>query len=633
MERIRTIVRLVAALAMTSAVVGGAPTSAQDTSPIGAYFTPTPPCRLLDTRTGATSPHTSDGPETVWRVQTVSRCGTPTRVAAVALTVTTVRATGDGFLTVQSAGTRERTTSNLNYRPARAVANTVIVAPSPEGAVDIRTTTAVDVLVDINGVFVETEQPVAAGRLVPVEPRRILDSRTGGAIGEGIVQRGVTGYGAGDVDIDLSEVLPDDGAIAVAVTVTAADSEPGFLSAHPTGASRPQASILNLDAHDPTRATTTLLPLSDDGLLTVFRSAPGHLIVDLWGYFTGPSAAVSADGLFVPESPVRVWDSRVDGDPLHPGGRLTRPVAPAAASVAALNITSVGATGDGYLTVGAAGQPRPATSNLNYRWTEPVAAATLVRNTTAGVTFWSHAGSHVIVDRLGWFTGGAADAVAEPDRNPMPSAGGRVLFVSDSSFAGIRWNGALGWLQGADFDARLESCRRLIGVSCRGREGYAPPTALREVRSVVPGTVDVLVVGTGYNDSGTQFRNGFEQVMTAARAARIERVVWITYREPVTYRSPSQLSNAATFTANNRVLREALASGAWPELHLLDWDAHSWGMDRWVASDGVHFTVEGAREAALFVTRALAHYDRRPCGTVGGHSEPGGWCADPTGLR
>src|SRR5690606_1057648 len=158
-----------------------------------------------------------------------SRCGTPDRSAAAALTVTAVRATSDGYLTVQPAGTPDPITSNVNYRPGRAVANTVIVAPSPDGAIDVRTSSQVDVIVDINGVFVETDDPVAAGRLVPVEPRRILDTRTGGPDDGATVQRGVTGYGAGDVHIDLRGVLPVDDAIAVAVTVTAAESEPGFL--------------------------------------------------------------------------------------------------------------------------------------------------------------------------------------------------------------------------------------------------------------------------------------------------------------------------------------------------------------------------------------------------------------------
>src|SRR5690606_7640356 len=152
-----------------------------------------------------------------------------------------------------------------------------------------------------------------------------------------------------------------------------------------------------------------LLPLTDDRRLTAYRSAPGHLVVDLCGYFPGPSAALSSDGLFAAEPPARAGASRDDGVPLHPGARLTRQPAPAAPARAALNLPPVGATGGGYFTVGAAGRPKPATSNLNYRWTEPVAAATLVRNTTSGATFWSHAGSHVVVDRLGWFTGGATD--------------------------------------------------------------------------------------------------------------------------------------------------------------------------------------------------------------------------------
>ena len=90
-------------------------------------------------------------------------------------------------------------------------------------------------------------------------------------------------------------------------------------------------------------------------------------------------------------------------------------------------------------------------------------------------------------------------------------------------------------------------------------------------------------------------------------------------------------TNATTFANHNRTLRAADASGAWPELRLLDWNAHSAGRSGWVTSDGVHVTVDGAREAALFISRGLAHADRRPCGEFGGAVAAGGWCADPTG--
>src|SRR5690606_25113999 len=99
--RISTIVRLVAmvatvaVVAIASASVGGAPAGAQDAGTGRASFAPTEPCRLLDTRTGETSPHARDGRATVWRVRTTSRCGTPDRIAAAALTVTAVRATSD----------------------------------------------------------------------------------------------------------------------------------------------------------------------------------------------------------------------------------------------------------------------------------------------------------------------------------------------------------------------------------------------------------------------------------------------------------------------------------------------------------------------------------------------------------
>jgi hypothetical protein len=205
-----------------------------------------------------------------------------------------------------------------------------------------------------------------------------------------------------------------------------------------------------------------------------------------------------------------------------------------------------------------------------------------------------------------------------------------VLIIGDSSFAGIRWNGELGSLQGADFDARLESCRRLIGASCSGREGYRPLTALDDLWSVTPGRYSTAVIATGYNDAADTFPFAVEAILTAARAKGIDRVVWVTYRENVDYVSPSSVSNAATFVANNAVLRSAVASGAYPELMLADWSRYSAARPDWFISDGVHFTTTGARAAAEYVSRVLAASERRPCpAAIGGATTPGGWCADP----
>ena len=53
-------------------------------------------------------------------------------------------------------------------------------------------------------------------------------------------------------------------------------------------------------------------------------------------------------------------------------------------------------------------------------------------------------------------------------------------------------------------------------------------------------------------------------------------------------------------------------------------------MDRWLAADGVHLTSIGAQEAARYVSRTLAAFERRPCPVgIGGTATAGGWCASP----
>jgi hypothetical protein len=348
------------------------------------------------------------------------------------------------------------------------------------------------------------------------------------------------------------------------------------------------------------------------------------------GWFTGASAPASADGLFVPQGPARVWDSRTTADPIHRGGTVEQQVlgVPAAAVVA--NVTVVDPTGWGFVTVYAAGGPVPDVSSLNYRWRQPVAALTVSRVSERGVAISSYAGVHVLVDVAGWFTGEPATAIGPLPVNAPPSPDAPVVMISDSSFAGIRWGGALGFLQGAVWDARLESCRRLIGASCRGREGYAPRNAVEELSSTVPGANRAVVVATGYNDWAGLFPIGVDALIRQARAKGIDRVIWLTYRENVGYVSPSAASNAASFSVNNASLRSAAASGRYPELILADWDSYSRSRPSWLASDGVHLTAAGVPEAAAYLSRKLASLERRPCPPgLGGPTVRGGWCADP----
>jgi hypothetical protein len=612
---------LVAVALLVATLVAASPTSvaaerapAQAVAAGSTVLLPVTPCRLFDSRE---TRHAGRLDASSWRVQVTQRCNIPVGARAAALSIVATNTWGPGFVTAWPSGSTRPTVSSLNYVAGSTVSNSAVVQLGGGGAIDVYTHAPADVVVDVTGVFVDASGPATAGRYVPATPVRLLDTRT-------TAQRG-----SSELRIALPAGVPAD-ATALAVSVTAVDAaSAGFLTVYPAGTTRPFVSVVNTDQQNRTRASLALVPVTSDGFV-VYRHMPTDVVIDFWGWFTGATAEASTAGLFVPQAPVRAWDSRMSHDPVHAGGTVEKSLAPPGSSAIIANVTVAEPVGAGFASIFAAGTARPFVSSVNYRWTHPVGALTLTRVSTRGVGVHSSAGVHVIVDVAGSFTGTPVAATLGPPTNPFPRADSSVLMISDSAFAGIRWGGALPLLQGAAWDARLESCRRLIGVSCRGREGYAPPTAVAELSSVPAGAYRVLVVATGYNDWSGLFPSGVEAVMSRARAKGIDRVVWLTYREKVGYVSPGGASNQATFAANNGHLLSVLASGRYPELILADWNSYSRWRPSWLTSDGVHLTAEGAPQAAMYVSRKLAFLERRPCPLgIGGRTTPGGWCADP----
>jgi hypothetical protein len=189
----------------------------------------------------------------------------------------------------------------------------------------------------------------------------------------------------------------------------------------------------------------------------------------------------------------------------------------------------------------------------------------------------------------------------------------KVLVVSDSSLAALRWYAAAKTaLLGADFTLDLESCRRVQGVSCKGRETRIPPTVLTVVKARAAG-FDTLVVFAGYNDTTLSVSRGFDRVVKEARARGVKRIVWSTLRINVDYQSPGIVSNNATFVSTNKVLRAKIATGKYPDVVLLDWAGYSASESSWFVTDGVHFTSIGTWAAADYLTRKLAFLDGRAC--------------------
>jgi hypothetical protein len=192
----------------------------------------------------------------------------------------------------------------------------------------------------------------------------------------------------------------------------------------------------------------------------------------------------------------------------------------------------------------------------------------------------------------------------------------RATIMSDSASAGIRWNGALGGLQGFEVGDRLESCRRLVVASCQGREGRCPNTLLVWIGLLPrPDAREVLIIASGYNDLDVEVAVSAREVLDAALATGDETIAWVTYRVSVDY---LLLLDQNVEVANHEVVNEELYLLAAQDEHsvLQLWDltgdtrtAFHWFNDE----DGVHQKELGSWGVADWVSRKMAQLDGRPC--------------------
>jgi hypothetical protein len=268
-----------------------------------------------------------------------------------------------------------------------------------------------DVLVDVNGYFPDLSAFVSLEA-----PARVLDSRNpGGHTIDGQTQ--ALGRVAAGKTFELpiagrAGVPTGAASVAINVTVVAAGGD-GFLTVFPCGQPVPDASNLNFTSGQ-TIPNEVIAKIGTGGKLCLYSSATTDILVDVAGYF--PDALG-----FVPlVAPTRLLDTRKPGGrtadgQYQAGGRVAggvtfelpvsgRTGVPAAAASVALNVTVVGASDPGYLTVFPCGQPVPEASNLNFVRGLTVPNAVLSEAGNGGkVCLYSSAPTDVLVDVTGYF--------------------------------------------------------------------------------------------------------------------------------------------------------------------------------------------------------------------------------------
>lgn len=377
------------------------------------------PVRFLDTRPGsAVGPSALVGrtwPGEIRRLPIAGVRDVPTTATSVAINVVTVAPDRRSY--VQALPLWQAAVggySNLNTDAGgQNRANFAIVPIADDGTVALYGTAAGHLVVDVLGWFEPVDGPVAAGRFVSLPtPQRLVDTRrTGGPLTTGTTLAVPTPAG-----------LPTGEVGALVVTVTAvAPSAVGWLQALPAG--RPDVigttSTVNTSPGS-TAASTAIVPVGPAGLAVHADFGPGgngHVLVDAVGYVTGPSAPASPEGMFVPVTPTRAFDSRPSGGPLADGQTVLVSAAaagvPTSADAVMWNLTVVGAARRGFASGWAADAEPPSTSLLN--WTVPsevraAAAVTAVASASARFRLDDQGApeggalGHFLADVFGYFT-------------------------------------------------------------------------------------------------------------------------------------------------------------------------------------------------------------------------------------
>ncbi len=245
------------------------------------------------------------------------------------------------------------------------------------------------------------------GGFVALSPTRYVDTR---------YTLPVAAMGTLDLLIAGRNGIPSDAsAVSVNITVTQ-PTAPGYIAAYPTG-SVPNSSTLNFVAGQ-TVPNAAIVRIGTGGSITLKNASVGttHIIVDVTGYYRIATSQMA--GVYVPQTPVRLADSRTTGG-VAPWTDLVVDVSAQLAAAlgtdtagasAVLNVTTTSPQAQGYATAYPSDSPLPNSSTLNFVQNKTVANMAIVRVGADGrirVRNASVGATQLIVDLSGFFKGGA----------------------------------------------------------------------------------------------------------------------------------------------------------------------------------------------------------------------------------
>ncbi len=433
---------LVASLGLAPLALTASAQVAPHATTSGGTFVAVTPFRLLDTRSS-----TGGQPFGVSSTDTLQITGAgsgaiPTSgVTAVVGNLTALKATSAGYFQAFPASGGLPSVSNLNFAANQTVPNLVTVPVSASGQISIHdylynqsASGSVQGLFDVYGYYT-TNTSGTTGLFNPITPIRIADTRTGSGQPDAGTPLGSKSTTQLTVTGSASGVPTTASAVVLNVTV-AAPTASGYLTVWPAGASQPTASNLNFTAGH-VFANRVIVGVGTSGQVSIFNSfGTTQLIVDVDGYYTGSSGGTGS--AYFPITPTRIVDTRSSfgGTTIGGGSSESFTIAGAGgvpstgATAVVSNVTALGTTSTGYLTIYPSTATKPVASDLNW----PGANATVANMTQVGLgtagaitIFNGGAGSsNILVDLFGYFGASNVTGVgvsASPASLPVNATG------------------------------------------------------------------------------------------------------------------------------------------------------------------------------------------------------------------
>jgi hypothetical protein len=251
------------------------------TSASGRYA-PVAPVRMMDSRLRLGVATRLVGGQPVELPVLSIPAGIPLTAGAVALTVTGILPSSDGFVTAYPCGAMPGT-STVNPSVGRVTANLVLARVSPTGTVCFFSNVDVDLVVDVVGYI----SPAAPNQFTPSVPFRFTDTRDVLRPAVNAGQAGSPLAASQTVTVQMAGVrgiAPNAHAISANITVVDA-AAPGFVTAYPCGGQIPTVSNVNYDVGVAV-ASAAELPLSPGGAICIYSSASAHVIIDVNGWWS-----------------------------------------------------------------------------------------------------------------------------------------------------------------------------------------------------------------------------------------------------------------------------------------------------------------------------------------------------------